>query len=487
MTQEKVHVVMDPWAKLRFSIIGGLLAGPPEEGKLKEALKDLAAQTWKHPVRDGMLTFHWSTIERWYYQARDADNPIEALSRKIRKDHKQSRLMHPLITSELHQQYLDHPSWSYQLHGDNLSAYLDTHPELGDAPSYSTVSRYMKSRGWYPKRKLSRHATPGQKAAYERKEKREIRSYESAYVHGLWHLDFHVCRRKVVDAKGNWFAPRAFCVIDDRSRVCCHLQWYLTESTQTLVHGLSQAFYKRGLPRSLMSDNGGAMRADETRNGLEQLGIIHELTLAYSPYQNGKQETFWAVLESRLMKMLEEVDPLTLELLNRATQAWAELEYNRRHHREINTSPLDRMLAEKSVNRSTPDSEQLRMAFCVQTERRQRKSDGTITIANIRFEIPSRFRHLQRVTVRYQSWDLSEVYMVDEKTGLLLSNLKPIDKASNAQGIRRTLEEEYQPGQSTGATKPIPPLLRQYMTDYAATGLPPGYLPLDESMEGEQS
>jgi len=38
-------------------------------------------------------------------------------------------------------------------------------------------------------------------------------------------------------------------VIDDRSRLVCHLQWYLDETAQSLVHGLSQAFMKRGLPR----------------------------------------------------------------------------------------------------------------------------------------------------------------------------------------------------------------------------------------------
>ena len=284
MTQEKFQVIMDHWAKLRFSIIGGLLASPPEYGKLQAALQELAGKRWQHPVTNELITFKWPTLERWYYLAKDSDNPIEALARKTRKDYQQSRVMSPFLMEVLHHQYKDHPSWSYQLHHDNLSAFVSEQSELDKAPSYSTVKLHMKSRGWYPKRRLSGDATSGQKAAYERKEKLEIRSYESPYVHGLWHLDFHVCKRRVVDEKGNWHTPRAFCVMDDRSRVCCHLQWYLSESAQTLVHGLTQAFYKRGLPRALMSDNGGAMRADETRNGLEQLGIIHELTLAYSPY-----------------------------------------------------------------------------------------------------------------------------------------------------------------------------------------------------------
>jgi transposase InsO family protein len=35
-----------------------------------------------------------------------------------------------------------------------------------------------------------------------------------------------------------------------------------------------------------------------------RLGITHDTTLSYSPYQNGKQEAFWGQLEGRVIKML---------------------------------------------------------------------------------------------------------------------------------------------------------------------------------------
>ena len=37
------------WARLRFAIIGPLLAAPPADGDLQEALNALAAKTWRHP------------------------------------------------------------------------------------------------------------------------------------------------------------------------------------------------------------------------------------------------------------------------------------------------------------------------------------------------------------------------------------------------------------------------------------------------------
>ena len=83
------------------------------------------------------------------------------------------------------------------------------------------------------------------------------------------------------------------------------------------------------------------MTSDEFTQGLHRLSILHETTLAYSPYQNAKQEVFWATLEGRLMAMLTGIDDLTINQLNDYTQAWVERDYHRRLHRELKDSPLN--------------------------------------------------------------------------------------------------------------------------------------------------
>ena len=80
------------------------------------------------------------------------------------------------------------------------------------------------------------------------------------------------------------------CVLDDRSRVVCHAQWFLDETARSLIHGLCQAFQRRGLPRALMTDNGAAMLAEETTAGLLALGVLHQTTLPYSPHQYAAPE-----------------------------------------------------------------------------------------------------------------------------------------------------------------------------------------------------
>lgn len=423
-----------------------------------------------------------STIERWYHQARAARlDPVGVLRRKTRKD--LGRLtVTEAVKAALRAQHAAHKSWSYQLHYDNLKALAATRPELS-LPSYSTVRRWMKSVGLTRRRKLASKTTPGTLKAEARLEEREVRSYENPYVNGLWHFDFHRCSRCVLTSAGELVAPLALGILDDCSRVCCHLQWYLAdgERAEDLVHGFSQACQKRGLPRSAMSDQGGAMKSAEFREGLARLGIVQEMTLPRSPYQNGKQENFWAQLEGRLIAMLENVPDLSLAMLNEATQAWAELEYNRERHSELGVSPLERYISGKDVGRPCPSSEELRLAFCAEHSRLQRKSDGTLSLEGRRFEVPSRFRHLERVSVRYASWDLARVHLVDERTGAVLDRIYPLDRTRNADGLRRSLEPvdgTLVPAASPAPT--VPPLLAKLMSDYAATGLPPAYLPKDE-------
>jgi len=480
----------EKWAHFRFSVIGPLLAAPPARGELKQELEILAGKTWRHPLTAQWVQFGLSTIERWYYMALgEPKDPVGVLGRKIRQDCG----THPSLSMELRgvllEQYRQHPSWSYQLHADNLAVVVEQEPKLCSMPSYPSLRRFMKAHGLLKRPRRGRGNTPGTEAAEKRFEAFEIRSYESQYGNALWHLDFHHGSLKVLLPYGQWAGVHLLGVLDDYSRLCAHAQWYLSETAENLVHGLCQGFEKRGLPRALMSDNGSAMTAAETVQGLERLSIVHERTLPYSAYQNGKQEVFWAQVEGRLLAMLENCKDLTLAQLNEATLAWIELEYNRKVHSEIAQTPLARYVEAKDVGRPCPESEQLRQAFTAQFSRTQRQSDGTLSVEGIRFELPSRYRHLKRVTVRFASWDLSHVYLADPRSGHLLCRLYPQDKHKNADGRRRSKQPLID-----AASGPCPethsggmaPLLRKLIAQYAATGLVPAYLPKDECIDEKE-
>src|SRR5271166_4434916 len=468
------------WARFRFSVVGSLLSSPPARGALKPTIRCLAAKTWSHPVTGRDVQFSAVTIERWYYMARrQHDDPVAALRRAVRKDCGKVSLSAE-IAERLMLQYRDYPHWSYQLHYDNLAVLVKADPSLGRLRSYSTVKRYMQARGLVRKPRLQPTRYPGEARAERRRQTREVRSYEAEYVGALWHLDFHHGSKKVLTHGGQWLRPIALGILDDHSRLCCHVQWYLSETAEDLVHGLSQAIQKRGLPRALLTDNGSAMVAEEVTEGLLRLGIVHERTLPYSPYQNGKQEAFWGRLEGRLMKMLDGALELTLDFLNQATQAWVEIEYNRAVHREISSSPVERFAHAPEVLRDSPTSESLRDAFRLETKRAQRQSDGTISLEGVRLEIPARFRHFREVTVRYARWDLGRVDLVDRRSGIILAPIYPLDKNANADGRRAVVEPggvAMPPTDRRRTAGELPPLLKSILQEYSATGMPPAYLP----------
>ncbi len=272
------------WARFRFSIVGPLLSAPPEKGDLLILLEALSKKQWQHPTRDCMVTFSLSTLERWYYRAKRDVDPVRALRTKRRTDAACPRTLNAELKRAIQQQYRLHPSWSYQLHIDNLAVLAKQNPDLGSVPSYSTVHRYMKDNGLRKHRAAKARHTAGALIAQERLAHREVRSYEVEYVHGLWHLDFHHGSRKILGKDGQWRKPLLLAILDDHSRLVCHAQWYLDETAESLVHGFKQALQKRGLPRALMSDNGSAMISAEFTQGLARLGILHQPTLPYSPY-----------------------------------------------------------------------------------------------------------------------------------------------------------------------------------------------------------
>ena len=279
---------------------------------------------------------------------------------------------------------------------------------------------------------------------------------------------------------GQWSVPLLLGILDDHSRLCCHAQWYLAEGAEELCHGLSQAFQKRGLPRSLLEDNGSAMIAAETEQGLVRLSIVAEHTLPFSPYQNGKQESFWGQIEGRLLPMLEGVADLSLDQLNEATLAWIEMEYNRKVHSETGADALAALPPRQgcrpalSGHRATAPGVHRRSHPHPAAQRRLLQPGGP----SLRGALP-----------------LRALSQADRALCLLGSVLRPSGRSHH----RRHSLPALSPGQKPECRGPPrsaparvarqsrqrrpgwPRLLQQLLRQYAATGLPPAYLPKPEN------
>jgi len=135
-------------------------------------------------------------------------DPVLVLRRKVRRDRGTQPAISPAIVEVLALQYRALPGWSFQLHADNLATRVREDPALGPMPSDATVRRHLKGRGMTRQRRLREH--------------RETRSYEVTHVHGLWHLDFHLCSRKVLLPDGRWVTLRGVLDVTTVALVAAH-------------------------------------------------------------------------------------------------------------------------------------------------------------------------------------------------------------------------------------------------------------------------
>lgn len=459
----------------RYRAIAELIEQPPAPGELASRLREIAAKQHVIIGHEEPVRVCVRTLERWYSKAKNSTRPAEALQPKLRSDRGENRVLLKNHREWIGQFRLAHPSWSVQLLFDNLVATGDK-----SVPSYSTVLRFMRASGLLVGGPALRRAS-----------RREVRSFEVKYVGELWHMDFHKGSRKILNQKGEYVTPLCVAFIDDKSRLACHAQWYLNETTEVLVHAFVQAVMKRGLPRTFYTDCGAAMRGGEFTTGLETLSVRQERTLPYSPHQNGKQEAFWQPLEGRLMKMIPKGTDLTLELLNKYTQAWVEQDYNAKEHRETKMPPNERFFSLTSVLRPSPGIDALRSAFSLRVTRSQRQADGTITLDGVRFEVPQVYRHLEELRLSYARWDLSRAEIICPLTNKTLTRIHPVPLERNANGIRKEAEKTLPERVETLASKDhennakssLPPLLARCLEEYERTFPHAGYMPLSTENE----
>ncbi len=112
MSNENDLPQRDRWARLRFAIIGPLLAAPPAPGELRAALALLAARTWRHPFTGFDFRFGVSTLERWFYAAKRAADPVQALRNQVRRDIGRFPSLSTQAVQALTTQCHEHPGWS---------------------------------------------------------------------------------------------------------------------------------------------------------------------------------------------------------------------------------------------------------------------------------------------------------------------------------------------------------------------------------------
>jgi hypothetical protein len=132
---------------------------------------------------------------------------------------------------------------------------------------------------------------------------------------------------------------------------------------------------------------------------------------------------------------------LSLSQLNQVTTAFLSEEYQNTLHRGFNGIPRERYLAGPRLNIPLPEEEGiLTKVFTRIKEVPIKKSDASIVIDTIRYQVPPKLLHFRKLHIAYARWQKSFVFVVNTLTNEREMRLFPVHKLRNADFNRSDLK-----------------------------------------------
>lgn len=243
--------------------------------------------------------------------------------------------------------------------------------------------------------------------------KKQFRPFQADHPNQIWQSDT-MFGPYLPDPDRPEAKKRTYLVatLDDCSRLIPHGEFYWHERLPCLENTLQKAILKRGIPEVLYVDNGKVYSAHQINAICAELGIRKITCKPYSPEAKGKIERFFGTVRSDFLTELQLEKVATLEQLNSKFWAWLEVEYHEKRHSSTDDSPNSLWRNQVNPYLKKIDEKQLQAIFLWREKRKVNKL-GLITVAGIQFELSS-FLKDQTVEVRYNHFDLSEVFIYQD-------------------------------------------------------------------------
>jgi putative transposase len=356
-------------ALFRLGVVGDLLARDLTPGELREELLARAAQRYRPPGATSSRSFHWKTLQAWFYAARRGGHTkLRPVSR--RKGFAVD--LAPGTRDLLVQIRREHPSAAAGL-------ILDVAVQQGVLAqgqiSVSTLRRLLAAAG-----------VPRTSAT--RSDRRERRRWEAGHVCALWHAD--VAHVWVRDGAG--FPRKLYVhgVLDDHARYVVALAARAAAREVDMLSVFVGALLRLPAPDALYVDNGACYRGETLALAAARLDVRLVHARPYDPKARGKMERFWRTLRQRCTDHLPA--GATLHDVNAALLAFLDVDYHCRPHAGLmGATPARRLQAGLAQLPAPRTAKDLAAALEITVKRRV-AGDGTFTVDGKVFEV--RGRHL---------------------------------------------------------------------------------------------
>ena len=377
------------WALCRYQAISAYLALDPPRGRRRATLEQLAGRTWADP--DGQpFTVAAETLRVWVRRYRNGG--LDGL-----KDARRPRRGVQALTDEQVELVRKLKRQVPERSVDRVIAIAERTGliEVG-VLKRSTVHRVLQAEGLTVRK--PRKSPP----------RKDLDRWEAAFPNDLWQSDLMAGPWLPDPAKPGKMRRAWLCAfIDDHSRLLLHGRFDFKQGQPALELVFRRAIQKWGVPRRCYFDNGKVYRARHTAQICARLGV-HRLvfTQVRRPEGHGKIEAFNRFVRNAFIPEVAASDVVTVDQLNEAFVAWADLEYNDRVHGQTGVTPLQRW-REAAASVRYADDEAIRQAFLF-TERRTPDKAGVFSLCGLSFQVGSALAR-RRVEIRFDPEALFEV------------------------------------------------------------------------------
>lgn len=209
-----------------------------------------------------------------------------------------------------------------------------------------------------------------------------------------------------------------FLWIDDFSRKILFGKYYLNEKLPCMEDSYKYMILRYGIPLRAYLDNGSVYISKHFASILAELEIKQLHHKPYQAYCKGKIEVVNRTVKYSFQKEAELAGLRTLEELNTAFWAWAELEYNKKIHSSTGQPPDERFMKGLPKNhRRIKDIEKFNAMFLWKDTRKVSKY-GKIKLYCNHYPVQG-VAHGNKVQVRFDPFNLEEVYIYDSENNFL--------------------------------------------------------------------
>lgn len=212
-----------------------------------------------------------------------------------------------------------------------------------------------------------------------------------------------------------------FVWIDDFSRKILFGKYYLEEKLPCLEDSFKYMILRWGIPLVVYADSGKVYVSRQFRSVLAELRIRELHHKPYQAFAKGKVEAIQKTVKNEFQSEAARAGMRTVEELNTAFWAWAEMEYNRRIHSSTGQAPDERFQQGlQKAHRRVEDLAAFQAMFLWKEPRTVSKW-GKISLYGNRYPVSCR-PPKSVVQIRYDPFDLSEILIYDPQSGARLES-----------------------------------------------------------------